>query len=190
MTARLLADSTNPSGMPDWVSVKAFYINGRYKATPAQIAAWRGPKIRINVTGSPADGGDVLDVESEDATPADIPAWYDAGVARGARYLGVYSDRDQFQACTTALAARPAARWLATLNGELMTTFNGIVLDACQLLGSTLTGENYDLSIIFNDAWHPGYDTDIPNPDIADLAHQAALLQGNVTSLLRTIKRL
>lgn len=155
MTARLMADSTTPDVMPSWVSVKAFYVDGDYAASTAQIDAWKGPKVLINVTGDPAHGGDCLDVESGDATPADIPGWYDARHADGARYLTAYSNRSQFTACTAAIGDRDCWRWLATLDGTLAHTFDGHPLAACQNLGAAMSGANFDLSVVFADDWHP-----------------------------------
>lgn len=190
MTARLMADSTDATALPNWVSVKAFYINGRYAAPPAVIAAWRGPKVLINVTGAPADGGNMIDVENGDATPADIPGWFDYQLAHGGRYLGAYSNRDNFAACTTAIGSRHCHRWLATLDGTVLHTFDGIALDACQAFGARLLRLPIDLSVIFNDAWHPGWDTDIPNPDLAELLRLSAVVLQDAGAVHARLKAL
>lgn len=180
MTARLAADSTDPAKLPDWVSIKCFYINGRYKATPEQIKEWPGPKILINVTGDPADGGDLLDIEPGNAGPAAAPGWYDARKAAGVARPGIYSDRIQFDAITRELAGRPAARVLATLDGTLHRAWNGVQLDACQNLGSAMTGGDYDLWVVFNHLWHPDPPTGLAQEDIK---HLKALCGGTIIAL-------
>lgn len=190
MTARLLTDSTTPAGMPRWADMQAFYVDGQFAATAQQIASWHGPKVLITVTGNPSSDSDMIDVETGDATPDAIPAWYDARHALGVRNLGVYSNRDQFAACTAALGTRRAARWLATLGGPILHTFDGVPIDACQAFGSTLTGGDYDLSIVFNEAWHAGGDADISSADAAHLAHLATVAQTNLAALQRAIKNL
>lgn len=190
MTARTMADSTTVADLPEWVSVKAFYVDGIYAATVQQIDAWKGPKVLINVTGDPGHGGDMLDVETGDATPAAIPAWYDAQAAKGTRYLGVYSNRDNFTACTQALGARPAARWLATLDGTVLHTFDGHPIAACQAFGEALVRAHYDLSLIFDETWHPEGDVEIPSGDLAHIDHLATIAGRNLASLQRFVKSL
>lgn len=190
MTARLMGDSTNPAAIPEWVHIKAFYIDGKYAATPQQIASWHGPKVLINVSGIPEHGGDMIDVENGDATPAAIPAWFDFQLARGARNLGVYSDRNQFAECTNAIGTRRAARWLATLDGPIVHTFDGIPIDACQAFGAALTGGAYDLSVVFNEAWHAGGDADLSSADTAQLAHLVTVAQTDLAAVQRFIKTL
>lgn len=190
MTARLMADSTNPAALPEWVHIKAFYIDGKYQATAQQIASWHGPKVLINTSGIPEHGGDMLDVENGDATPEAIPAWFDFQVAKGVRNLGVYSDRDQFQACTIALGVRRAARWLATLAGPIVHTFDGHPITACQAFGASLTGGPYDLSIVFDEAWHAGGDADLSSADAAHLAHLLTVAQTDLAAAQRFVKTL
>lgn len=190
MTARLLVDSTVPADMPQWAEIQAFYVDGRFAATAQQIAARRGPKVLITVTGNPASDSDCIDVENGDATPDAIPAWYDARHALGVRNLAVYCSRDKFAACTTALGTRRAARWLATLAGPVLHTYDGTPVDACQAFGENLTGGHYDLSVVFNEAWHAGGDIEISSADAAHLAHLTTIAQTNLNALQRAIKAL
>lgn len=190
MTVRLAADATIVANMPEWVSIKSFYVNGRYAATPAQIAAWKGPRILYNVTGDPKDGGNALDVERYDATPAEIPGWFDPLFAKGERYLAVYCSRNSFDACTTAIGDRRCGRILATGDGTVLHTYQGIALDACQAFFTAITKLGCDLSLVFNENWHPGWNTNIPAPDIAELAHLASVTQTDLGRLMAVIKRL
>lgn len=190
MTARLMVDSTTPGDMPRWADIQCFYIDGQFAASQAQIDAWRGPKVLINVTGDPAHGGDCLDVESGDATPADIPAWYDHQHTLGTRYLTIYSDRNQFAECTNALAGRAAHRWLATLAGPIITIFDGHPITACQAFGSALTGAHYDLSVAFDQAWHPNGSLQLTGAELAHLENLAGSVAADVAALQRALKTL
>lgn len=185
-----MVDSTTPADMPRWAEIQCFYVDGRFAATQQEIDSWHGPKVLINVTGDPGHGGDMLDVETGDASPGAIPAWFDAQLAKGTRNLGVYSNRDNFAACTAALGTRRAARWLATLAGPILHTFDGIPIDACQCFGESLTGAHYDLSIVFNDSWHAGGDVDISSADAAHLAHLVTSAQQSMIAAQRFIKTL
>lgn len=156
MSARLMGDSVTASAMPKWLDIKAFYVNGKFAAPQSVINDWHGPKVLINVNGDAAQGGDALDVEAEDAGPGAIPGWYDDRKAAGAKFLAVYSNRDNFDACTAALDGRPARRWLATLDGTVLYTFHGIALAAVQAFPARFLPSNFDLSIVFDDEWHPG----------------------------------
>jgi hypothetical protein len=190
MAARLMGDSTTPGAVPEWVDVKCFYVDGSFAASAEQIAAWHGPRVMINVTGDPAHGGNVLDVERGDATPDHVAAWFDARLAAGVSWPGVYCNRDQFGAVTANLGHRNAARWLATLDGKIFHTFDGIALAACQFAGAQLTGANFDLSLVFAGHWHPNWDAEIPNPEIANLARLGAIAQTDLGRLVAAIKHL
>lgn len=190
MTVRIAVDSTTPADMPRWADMQWFYVDGLYRATPQQIAAWHGPKALITVTGDPSSDSDMIDVENGDATPDAIPGWYDARHALGVRNLAVYCNRDQFAACTAALGNRQAARVLATLGGPILHTFDGIPIDACQAFGEALTGGHYDATFVFNEAWHAGGDTEISSADAARLSHLATVVQTDLAALQRAIKTL
>lgn len=187
MPARTMLDSTTPDVLPHWPHVKAFYIDGQYSATAEQIAAWHGPRLLINVTGDPTHGGDMLDVENGDATPASIPAWFDARHAAGIARPGVYSDRDQFGACTQALAGRVAARWLATLDGTIVNRFDGEDLDAVQFAGASELGFNGDVSLIFRDDFCPGRPGHLPNDTYDLLKQQLNRLQDQLATHRATV---
>ena len=92
----------------------ACYINGLYTWSPAQESMF-GRKIRISVmAGQPnaAKYARVLDVESGDATPADVPAFMaarDAISSNGTVYCSLLTVPDVL----SALGARRPRWWLA-----------------------------------------------------------------------------
>ncbi len=177
MTARTMADSVSVDAMPAWVSVKAFYVDGKFTAPHAAITAWKGPRVLTCVTGDPAVVSNELDVETGDATPDHVGAWADAQIARGEKYLDIYCNRSSFAAVVANIGRRPVGVRLATLDGTVLHTFDGHPLVACQALPASMTGANFDLSLVWDDAWHPGWDTEVPNADLQDLHQLAAAAQ-------------
>jgi hypothetical protein len=171
MTGRIMVDTTDWKALPAWAAIRCYYSNGRYAAPLTVINAFKGPKVTINVTGDPTDDGDVLDVENGDATPDDVAAWFDARTAAGQRDLGVYCDRDSWDAVTAALASRKARRWLATLDCTLLTEFNGVKVDACQFIGQAQLRLPLDISFNFSDDWHPSSSPAVPTVLINNLVH-------------------
>jgi hypothetical protein len=155
---RVMLDSATPEAIPDSAPMVAGYVNGRY-AWPK--AAWERfadrPAVRINVTGDPAAGGDALDVETGDATPADAPAWYDARKAAGAKNLAIYCSRDTLPAVNQHMGARRFFRWVATLDGTCHIDGHPPLRGpaAVQILGAAAAGVNADISLVYEDAWHP-----------------------------------
>lgn len=190
MTVRFMADSIVPSAMPDWVAVKCFYINGTYKAPQSVIDAWTGPKVLINVTGNPADGGDCIDVETFDAGPAAIPAWHDEQTRRGTRYLTVYCNRGNFDACTDAIGPRNVHRWLATLDGTVVTSYHGKELTAVQAFPSADFPTNIDGSLVFDPTWHPAPVIDLSISTIATMHKLSTVIAAEAADLRRIISNL
>lgn len=158
---RVMFDSTNISDIPPYVdspyTLIATYCNGIGYVSLKDVAA-RFPKSRlprINVTGDPSQGGDVLDVENGDATVADIDPWVTARQTAGAGNLAVYCNRSNLSA---VLASRTRFYvWVATLDGTLhiagYTPLQGPA--AIQFAPAPAIGLNVDASLVFNDNWHP-----------------------------------
>jgi hypothetical protein len=128
----------------------AGYINGANRSYIWTIEDWQrfpnAGRLRINVTGNPAEGGNVLDVERFDATSADIPHWYDERHKAGERVLLVYCNRSNLTAVNHFIGNRPCWRWVATLDGT-MTYDNRAMI---QFSSSRLSGGPYDVSVIWS----------------------------------------
>lgn len=72
---RVMADSVTVADLPPGLPMYAGYANGRYANMNALEKRFpNAVLLSISVTAS-ADIGDVLDVESGDATPAQAPGW-------------------------------------------------------------------------------------------------------------------
>lgn len=72
---RTMYDSVNPSRIPRDAEIVAGYVNGIYKWADSDWALFpNAVHVGIAVRAS-YDGGEVLDVEIGDATPAEAPGW-------------------------------------------------------------------------------------------------------------------
>lgn len=70
-----MADSVTVSSLPDGFDLYAGYNDGRYKNVD-QVKARFPTKTVLSIAVFPTDDvGDVLDVETGDATPEEAPAW-------------------------------------------------------------------------------------------------------------------
>lgn len=147
----LMFDSVSPELIPADAPMIAGYVNGQFRWTAADWARFpHARQVRINVTGNPADGGDCLDVEQGDATPAQAPIWYDARHAAGVRNLAIYCNRSTLPAVNKAMGTRTFYRWIATLDGTLLVGKYAAV----QFAGASAAGINVDVSAVWNEHWH------------------------------------
>jgi len=174
-------DSTTPDVIPVAAELVGGYVNGQYAWSSADWNRFpHAQQVRINVTGDSALGN-CLDVETGDATPAQAPAWYDARHAAGTRNLAIYCNRSTLPAVNAAMGSRTFYRWIATLDGTMRP--GGTAYDAVQFAGASLAGINADISIVWNDKWHP-----VPAAAWASEAlTQAKSLLAAVTSLEQLI---
>jgi len=159
MSFRIMFDSVDPTQIPAHAELVAGYIDGPKSQWPD--AAWtmfpKAELVRINVTGDPSHGGDVLDVERFDASPADAPVWFDARTKAGAGGLTIYCNRDTLPAVHEAMGKRSYFRWIATLDGTLFIDgyppLEGPAV--VQFAGAGAAGRNVDVSLVMSDYFHP-----------------------------------
>ena len=147
---RIMYDSTDAASIPKSAVMVAGYINGAFKWSADDWARFpNAAHVQINVTGDVADGGDILDVERFDATVLQIPDWVKQRDAVGGMH-GIYCNRSSLLTVQRVLAAIPitTALWVADWTNA-----------PHQVAGCVATQfENtpgYDLSAVYNDAWHP-----------------------------------
>jgi hypothetical protein len=148
-------DSDDPGGVPRGTAVVGGYVNGHTAwPTTAWLAFPGAARVRINVTGEPGRG-DCLDVETGDATPADCVRWWESCTWVAPADRLIYCSRDTVGKVRAAMADRPWALWLATLDGTLETAWDGKAVTACQYLGAAVLGFHADMSLILSDTWRP-----------------------------------
>jgi hypothetical protein len=183
---RVMFDSIDPNAIPAGASLVAGYVDGAASAWPA--GAWdRFPDaelVRINVTGDPSHGGDVLDVETGDASPAHAPGWFDARTAAGGRGLTIYCNRSTLPAVDAAMAGRSYFRWIATLDGTLhIDGFPALAGPAAvQFATAQMAGRNVDVSLVMSDYFHP-------QPSLAQIIATAKGAQSETAQLLQLLAK-
>lgn len=158
---RIMRDSTVITDIPvTGTQLVMCYVNGRYAASPAAVAArFSGvPVAWVDVLGNDPHA-DVLDVENGDATPATAAAWAKARLALGLPYLPViYCNRGNVTAVFNALTAaglRVGADFrtgIATLDGtKAIPDMTGVTF--VQYASAGQTGGHYDQSVVIDPAW-------------------------------------
>lgn len=155
--ARVMFDSTTPQAIPSNAEIVAGYVDGAFRW---HNSAWdrfpHAKQVRITVTANHSRGN-CLDVEKGDATPAQAPGWIRARQAAGIRYVTIYCNRSTLPAVDRACHGLSYYRWVATLDGTLhIPGFTPLERPAAvQFANSTMAGANVDVSIVWEDQWHP-----------------------------------
>ncbi len=121
---RLMADTTDHSAPPGY-DLYAGYIDGRYRSYPFLAAQYGVARtVSITVLGDPA--AQVVDVETGDVTPAHAPAWVKA---KGSDVYMIWVAAYGVGRCPLA----GAVAWQRQDHGP--------------------TGENIDISEVYDDGW-------------------------------------
>jgi hypothetical protein len=157
---RVLIDSTTPlQSIPDTAEMVGTYCNGRF-AIPLHVVKARWPKakhVRINIDADP-NLGDCLDIETGDATPNHLDEWAKARLAGGVppENLAVYCNRATLPAVQQATKLH-LFHWVATLDGNLVIAGYRPLHSpaAVQAINANMAGANVDISLVFEDGWHP-----------------------------------
>lgn len=152
---RTMYDSVTVDAIPSGAAMVAGYVDGLY-ANIAQLKARFPHAVVVGIAvSSHTNAGNVLDVETGDATAQGAVAWVQMRRQAGAD-PSVYCNTSVFpsvvQAFKTAGVALPHF-WLAHWDNA-PTLINGAV--AKQYANPSLTGHQYDLSVVA-DVW-PGVD--------------------------------
>jgi hypothetical protein len=157
---RLMFDSTTPfESIPSTAEMVATYCSGIGAVRLHDVKAhWPNAKlVRVNVDANPTLG-DCLDVENGDATPDHLDEWAKARLAAGVppENLAVYCDRSTLPAVQAATSLH-LFHWVATLDGTLVVHGYKPLHSpaAVQCIGGNAAGANVDISIVFEDGWHP-----------------------------------
>lgn len=151
---RIGGDSVNLASNPAGVDVAFYYINGSLGVTTGADAAKRHPGkvvLGIDVNGS-APSAAVRDWETGDKGGS-LEQWViDHNKASGTRDAAVYCNRSTIaevrQLTGSQVLGTDYHLWVATDDGTLYAEPGTV---ACQV--ATIGG--YDLSVIWDDGWHP-----------------------------------
>jgi len=148
-----------------------------------------GPRLLVidRGHGDPLGLATVADIEpgllSAAAGAAKIHQWINERRPTPA----AYHDRNDWGAVTSALAGAPARHWVATLDGTADPL--GQRPAGVQILGAKSLGFHADLTIVWDDTWHPLAPTLIPT-EVTHLHALAAAAKGPAESLFAFISGL
>ena len=123
MTNGTMYDSTQPGAIPEDATVVALYRNGRFAATQAQASAFP-VHLWIDVLATAPAEASILDVETGDATPADVPRWVSSRLADSPLFKArLYCDLSTWPAVRAEVATLPPVEraqvryWIANPTG-------------------------------------------------------------------------
>lgn len=160
---RTMGDSTNLDAIPLTVNIAAVYINGSFATTPAALEA-RFPhakygQVWIDVNGA-APQAQVRDWETGDKSGS-LEQWVIShNQASGRQDAVIYCNRSTIpevrQLTGTQVLGTDYWLWVATLDGTIFGPQQYPHVIACQDKGATLTGGDWDASVVFDDTfWLP-----------------------------------
>jgi hypothetical protein len=140
----VMRDSVNASLIPTDTPVVAGYGDGLYMWSSSDWARFPN-SITLSIVVDPAHQGDVLDVETGDAAPSDVPGWCDRFNRPQRRCPTVYVNRSNWAACRAAVGNRRVDWWVSTLDGTQQ-------VPGAVAVQYTDTGA-YDESVILDPTW-------------------------------------
>lgn len=157
---RLACDSDNLAAL---VPTPVILTYADMFATHAELDALRdrfpGSMVKLidRGLGDPAgiaSAVSISDTEAGARTVADSVLLIRQWIAVGRSFPTAYANRSTMPLIINALAGvKGWWKWWATLDGTMRIP--GHESDMVQFAGSNLTGGHYDLTVIYNDAWHP-----------------------------------
>jgi hypothetical protein len=103
--------------------------------------------------GDPLNMAHIADIEPGLLTVAEGAAKVRQWHAEGRPFPTAYCNRNDWPAVTAALTGVPHSTWIATLDGTLLP--DGQRPDIVQAFGEAAVGFHADMSIVWNDGWHP-----------------------------------
>lgn len=193
----IMFDAVDIGQIPAGAPAVAGYVNGNY-VTFGQLSAMFPHANRLSIAVTAEADADALDVEPEDATSGQVPAWYQRQKARGAARPVIYASVSRM---TTGILpvlkqagiARPDVRlwsahytYSAHLCGPGSCGAMPVQADATQWTDKAL-GRKLDQSVLASDFFGPP-----PQPAVFTSAGQASLaglarntLRGEVSTILQ-----
>lgn len=169
MTHRVMYDTTDPRNVPTDAAVVGYYPHA-WGADLSHIA--HAIEVRIDNRGDHADDCHALDVEKGAATIAIAREWVQSwhtlhpnGMHTGNGFIRlpiVYISSSQVPALHAAMQGEKFDLWVAQWDGKQDQIYGAF---ARQYVNHGPSGENYDMSIIFDDAWGIAPTTPVSIPD-------------------------
>ncbi len=154
MADRTFGDSVDPASIPFHQVDGVFpYVDGLYAWSSADIDRFKDAKkaiARITVFGD-WRAACIGDVETGDMTPADAAVFVRARNRFRPDTAVIYCNRSTLPAVEEACAGLHYRRWVADWTGQPHTIPGVQRLVAVQYVNHP----GYDLSVVFDDRWHP-----------------------------------
>lgn len=122
MTDIIMFDAIDLAQIPVGPAAAAGYVDGKWQTFPELAARYPNARL-LSIAVSAEHDADCLDVETGDATPADVPGWYARQRARGTERPCIYASASVMEASVIPLVrsgaiARPLVRlWSAHYSG-------------------------------------------------------------------------
>jgi hypothetical protein len=169
------AIASKAAGIPTSAEMVAGYIDGPYAWGPAQWSLFpTAVTVRI-ATRAETNAGQVLDVETGDATPAQAPGWCQMRRSAG-QMPSVYCNRSTWPAVSAAFGAAKVAPpnwWIAAYDGVAQIPAGAIA----KQYTDNPPSNPYDTSVVA-DLW-PGVDERSQSMFIMTTTGQPAVLVAN-----------
>lgn len=186
---RTMYDSTVADTIPVWADLVAGYIDGPYVWTTAEWA--RSPAaahVQISVTAS-LKQGDVIDMETGDATPAEAAAWIRARKADGYERPTVYCSLSNVHAIRQATGSLILGKdydiwvgsWTPAFPHQVIAPGPGLPAACPAVQYTNLAIPGYDLSAVFDAGWpHRKAPAPVAVPSKAEAEAAVRVLAGYV----------
>lgn len=158
---RTMYDSVTPAAIPSTATMVAGYVDGLYANVNAMRSRFPKAKLVEIAVSSHTDAGQVLDVETGDATPTGAVSWVQMRRRAGADPT-VYCNSSVWPSVRAAFSAAKVSQphyWVANWDGNPTIPAGAV---AKQYKDSKMVGHNYDVSVVA-DYW-PGVDVPVANP--------------------------
>lgn len=185
---RIMLDSDQPAVLLEARFADVLIATYADLVTPEIIAA-AGPRLVVidRGAGDPHDLATVADIEpgllSVAAGAEKIRQWD----AEKRPFPTAYHDRADWAAVNEQLTGVAYHHWVATLDGTLVP--NGFYMAAVQFQGAAALGFHADISIVWDDSWHPAPAGPSPT-QLAQLKQLATVVAQGGAQLLTEIRAL
>lgn len=159
--ARTMYDSVTPGAIPSTATMVAGYVDGLYSNVNAMRARFPKAQLVEIAVSSHTDAGQVLDVETGDATPSGAVSWVQMRRRAGADPT-VYCNESVWPSVKSAFRTANVKEphyWVASWDGNPTIPAGAV---AKQYKNSKMVGHNYDVSSI--STYWPGVDAPVSNP--------------------------
>lgn len=171
---RTMYDSATGMTIPAHATVVAGYIDGVYKWTTAEWDRFtHALKIEIAISAS-LNSGDVLDIETGDATPEQAEGWIKLRKAAGYYRPTIYCSRETVPAVRTGTGKYVLGTdydlWVGDWTGvahEVTAPGPGAELTVAVVQYASTSA--YDISVLYDDDWPHRTPPAPPKPKVVDV---------------------